>query len=91
MLRILLLIVISYIVIRIALRLLFTESPAQRRARVKSQQQSPNAYTDHRNQGFDTHNARHRHEHTHKRFENIEDVEFEEIPPDPSRTKSTGK
>ncbi len=51
MLRIILLIVISYIIIRIALRLLLTESPTQRRARGRG------------------------------RLEDIEDAEFEEIPP----------
>ncbi|MDI6400613.1 hypothetical protein QLX67_01305 [Balneolaceae bacterium ANBcel3] len=38
MLRILLFIIIIYMVLRIALRLLLTESPAQKRARVYSQQ-----------------------------------------------------
>jgi hypothetical protein len=71
MLRILLLVVISYIVIRIALRLLLTESPAARRARVRRQHTDQNPYER---------NASTNNTHTSKRrFQQAEDVEFEEI------------
>ena len=75
MLRIILIIVISYIVIRITLRLLLTESPSQRRARMYSEQNR-----DSRKQtgtGYGTVNN----PGSGRRFDHIEDAEFEEIPP----------
>ncbi len=81
MLRIILLIVISYIVIRIALRLLLTESPMQRRARgqgaggrrVGTQGSYPYSRS-----GFGPGRGR---RSGSNRFEDIEDAEFEEIDP----------
>lgn len=80
MLRILLLVVISYIVIRIALRLLLTESPAARRARVRRQQPDQNPYE--RNASSNNTNT------SKRRFQQAEDVEFEEIPEKESRKRN---
>ena len=82
MLRIILLIVISYIVIRIALRLLLTESPMRRRTRghgaggpkVGSQDNYPFS------RGDDSGPNRTRRSGSNS-FDDIEDAEFEEIPP----------
>jgi len=82
MLRIILIIVISYIVIRIALRLLLTESPMRQRTRghgaagpkVRSQDGNP----FHRGGGFGPGRSRRSGSHS---FDDIEDAEFEEIPP----------
>ena len=78
MLRILLLVVISYIVIRIALRLLLTESPAARRARVRRQQPDQNPYE----RNTTSNNT------SRGRFQQAEDVEFEEIPEKESRKRN---
>lgn len=91
MLRILLLIIITYIVIRIALRLLLTESPGQRRSRVKHGQYDPRDASS-SPYGFGHGNASGRNgktgrESEHGRFDHIEDAEFEEIPRDASRDK----
>ena len=81
MLRIILLIVISYIVIRIALRLLLTDSPMRQRTRghgpggpkVGSQDNYPFS------RGGSGPNRTRR--SGSNRFDDIEDAEFEEIPP----------
>ncbi len=75
MLRIILIIVISYIVIRIALRLLLTESPIQRRSRMYYRQNG-NPYGDTENKGPGKKTTT-----DQGRFDHIEDAEFEEIPP----------
>ncbi len=75
MLRIILIIVISYIIIRIALRLLLTESPAQRRSRMYGGQDgNPYSRTDGNRDPGSTRTA------GRGRFDHIEDAEFEEIP-----------
>ena len=77
MLRILLIIVITYLVIRIALRLLLTESPSQRRYRVRNGYGAP--YRNDRRRG-----NRESHGSAHSPFGDIEDAEFEELPNDPA-------
>jgi hypothetical protein len=77
MLRIILLIVISYIVIRIALRLLLTESPGQRRARMHGTQGAEgHPFFRSGSQGSGTSRSP-----GAGRFDHIEDAEFEEIEP----------
>jgi len=81
MLRIILLIVISYIVIRIALRLLLTESPMQRRTRGQGpggpKVGSQNNYPFTRGGPGPSRMRR----PGSGSFDDIEDAEFEEIPP----------
>ena len=72
MLRILLILIISYLVIRITLRLLLTESPSQKRNRVNNTHPYGSNNGDHR---FNKKNRS-----SSSRFENVEDAEFEEIP-----------
>ncbi|MDG5768197.1 hypothetical protein QA596_12085 [Balneolales bacterium ANBcel1] len=79
MLRILLIIIIAYLVIRIALRLLLSESPSQRRNRVNSAGNYGQPNGDPRfSRGKKTGRSR---------FDHIEDAEFEEIPDKSSRKK----
>ena len=87
MLRIILIIIISYIVIRIALRLLLSESPAQRRARMYQDQNTVHGsdtfgntrgYGPRKQAGSERNSAQ-------GRFDHIEDAEFEEIPPDKTK------
>ncbi|MEX0679945.1 MAG: hypothetical protein WD097_01060 [Balneolales bacterium] len=74
MLRIILLIIISYLVIRIALRLLLTESPSQRRDHVRNGKNS-------QYQSNSTFESGKKNKPGYDRFDHIEDAEFEEIPP----------
>lgn len=73
MLRTLLIIIVTYLVIRIALRLLLTESPSRRRSRVHNGF-STRYRTDGRRASQDPRNS------GPSRFEHVEDAEFEEVP-----------
>ncbi|MBP3191992.1 hypothetical protein [Natronogracilivirga saccharolytica] len=82
MLRIILIIIISYIVIRIALRLLLTQSPDRRRARMHHDR-DPSQGTGHfgNQHGFgQRRNSAPGRRPDQGRFDHIEDAEFEEIP-----------
>ena len=85
MLRIILIIVISYIVIRIALRLLLTESPAQRRSRMYDRQNgNPYGGTSKYGPGGTSATGG-------DRFDHIEDAEFEEIPSKSKKESGSSK
>lgn len=73
MLRIILIIIISYLVIRILLRLLLEKSPSQRRAERNTtfQGKETDARFGNRAKQGDA-----------SRFDNIQDAEYEEISPD---------
>lgn len=82
MLRIILIIIISYIVIRIALRLLLTESPVRRRTRMyqdRDPSQDPGHFGSEHGFGQRRNSAPGRRTDS-GRFDHIEDAEFEEIP-----------
>jgi hypothetical protein len=83
MLRIILLVVITYIVIRIALQLLLNESPMQRRSRGRGSFGARDGHPFFRggHQHTGKHHSGQSHSTGHGRFEDIEDADFEEIPP----------
>ncbi len=92
MLRIILLIVISYIIIRIALRLLLTESPMQRRSQRQgsfgTRDGSPGRHPYFRaGEGSDGRTRT----PGQGGFDDIADAEFEEIPPKESGETPRGK
>lgn len=94
MLRILIIIVISYIVIRIALRLLLTESPAARRQRMNNGGGpgfGPFGHAGDRFGGSGDFGRTRGREQGRRRFEDIEDAEFEEIPDDSRRGGKEGE
>lgn len=103
MLRILLIIVITYIVIRIALRLLLTESPSARRQRMNGGWGSRNGPFDRAGGGYgandrfggyggaDGFGRTRGRDQGPRRIEDIEDAEFEEIPDDTGKSGKEGK
>lgn len=87
MLRILLIIVISYIVIRIALRMLLSGPTYRRRSRMYgSQNGHPFQRSDGRGQGLGRASPS-----GPGRFDHIEDAEFEEIPGPEDAPKNTSR
>lgn len=93
MLRIILLIVISYIVVRIALRMLLSGAPAQRSTGTQGVSGTKNAHPFFRGGTFDSRPYRDGQTNPSdpRRFDNIEDADFEEIPPQQTGTKRPDK